>query len=76
MTKDIKMIYEFKEDFPEKFIAIYSDGSGSDIFYTQKNGLFASASLDKGETVDQEWLIDAGYWYFIPLPDDFNVWKD
>jgi hypothetical protein len=77
-------LYNFyKHDLPKKFIAIYSDGSGCDIFYEQGKNEYNSHSLSEWDeikerfiTVDKDWFVDAGYLWFIPLPDDFKVWEE
>lgn len=59
----------FYEDDPTLvFVAIYSDGSGANIFY-RDGGVFKSPCLDS--PVDRDWFVDAGYLWFLPLPDDF-----
>jgi hypothetical protein len=60
------------DDLPEKFIAIYSDGSGCDLFFKQGK-LYYSDWYDEG--VDKDWFFDAGYLWFIALPDNFEVFK-
>ena len=67
--------YEHEGDLPEKFIAIYSDGSGCEIFYKINNG-WQTAENKFEEPIDKYWFIDAGYLWFIPLPDDFKVWSE
>ena len=66
----MKCFYE-ETELPKAFVAIYSDLSGCDIFAEQDDG-FYSPSRDL-ECVDDGWFVDAGYLWFIALPDDFNV---
>jgi hypothetical protein len=66
----MKCFYE-ETELPKVFIAIYSDLSGADIFGNHDDG-FYSPSRDLN-VPDNHWFIDAGYLWFIALPDDFNV---
>jgi len=68
----LKCFYE--DDLPSKFIAIYSDGSGCDIFYEVSDGFYSTPI--GVENVQSDWFADAGYLWFVPLPDDFEVWED
>ena len=67
----IKCFYE-EAELPKVFIAIYSDLSGCDIFGKQDNGIYGSPTRDL-DVPDNHWFTDAGYLWFIALPDDFNV---
>ena len=60
-------------DLPDRFIAVFSDGSGCDIFYRQKNGLWCSSDFVE---VGEDWFADAGYLWFIALPDIFKMWGE
>lgn len=63
----------YTDDPPEKFIAVYDDGSGCEIFcrhgiesyYQPRSNMFVP---------DKHWFTDAGYLWFVPLPDDFEIW--
>lgn len=67
----------FYEDKPKgDFIAIYDDVSSCHIFRETAAGKFTSSSFfDKEEgkdvEVDSDWFADAGFLWWIPLPDDF-----
>jgi len=69
----MKCFYE-ESELPKVFIAIYGDGSGCNIFseHAEYKGLYTGLSIDF-DPVDRHWLTDAGYLWFIALPDDFNV---
>jgi hypothetical protein len=71
MRDKIKCFYE--DDPPKIFVAIFSDGSGCDIFY--KDGEKSYNSPGGIKNVPAGWFVDAGYLWFIQLPDDFKVWK-
>lgn len=73
-TERPEMLNFYEDDPPEKFVAIYSDGSGCDIFYEQSAGYYASSSREI-VGVQTDWFADAGYLWFLPLPDDFEVWE-
>ena len=66
-----KCFYE-EDDLPKVFIAIYSDGSGSDLFHEVSDGFYSTPT--GVENVQSDWFADAGYLWFVPLPDDFEVW--
>jgi len=70
----LKCFYEH-EDLPKIFIAIYSDGSGCDLYY-QRNDGFCRAEDGLLLTTDKHWFTDAGYLWFIALPDDFGLWSE
>ena len=70
----IKCFYE--DDLPSKFIAIYSDGSGCDIYYEDGEGSEFYIGCGRGVNgVQKDWFFDTGYLWFVPLPDDFEVWE-
>lgn len=72
----IKSFYTEKE-LPNKFIAIYADGSGCEIFYKKGSFFYPVNEFDYEEyEIDKDWFADAGYAFFIPLPDDFEVWSE
>jgi hypothetical protein len=68
--KEMKCFYEV-EDLPNNFIAIYSDLSGCDIFGKHDDGIYGSPTRDLN-VPDNHWFTDAGYLWFITLPDGFN----
>lgn len=70
-----EMLNFYENDLPSKFIAIYSDGSGCEIFTRQQENAYISPSME-GCVVDKGWFVDAGYLWFVPLPDNFEVWED
>ncbi len=58
-----------------KFVAIYSDGSGADLFWAidGEDGLPAYIDAEGDLVPDPEtYLIDAGYCNWFPLPDNFE----
>jgi hypothetical protein len=64
----------FHDDTPgQKFIAIYGDGSGCEIFQMADGGYKSPAYDD--ELIDYDWFMEAGFVWFIDLPDDFSVWE-
>jgi hypothetical protein len=69
----MKCFYE-ETELPKVFIAIYSDGSGCHIFSEHKDHErhYTGLSIDF-DVCDKDWFIDAGYLWFVALPDDFNV---
>lgn len=75
-TVGLKCFYE-EEDLPAKFIAIYSDNSGCNIFYEDGEGSGLYAGCEGGiNGVEKGWFVDAGYLWFVPLPDYFDVLRD
>jgi len=73
-NKGVMKCFHEESELPKVFIAIYSDGSGCNIFYehAEHKGLFTGLSIDF-DLLNRHWFIDAGYLWFIALPDDFNV---
>ena len=69
-NKAMKCFYE-ETELPKVFIAIYSDGSGCDIFAKHDDGFYSPSR--ELYVPDNQWFTDAGYLWFIALPDDFNV---
>lgn len=78
MTTKIECFYEWKDDLPNKLVALYSDGSGCGLFIKRGDQHY-HADMVNGEEyggVDLHWFIDAGYLWFIALPDNFKVWGE
>jgi hypothetical protein len=70
--------YDFKGDLPKVFFALYSDGSGGNIFVKSKDKNEWKGVEWDGDgdgCVRKDWFEDAGYLWFVKLPDDFPVWK-
>ena len=66
----------FHDDTPgQKFIAIYGDGSGCQIFQRRGDMFSSPCFYDDEDTITIDWLLDAGFVWFIDLPDDFSVWE-
>ena len=60
-----------------KFIALFADGSGCDIFHKHEDGsIYTPVFVEYGECVDIDWLLDAGYLHWIALPDDYKIWGE
>lgn len=62
------------EPLPERFVAIYADASSAVLFFKDCLDGYASASHDI-EGVTADFFEEAGFHWFIPLPDDFPVWS-
>ena len=75
MTK-LENFYDHKGDLPNKFIAIYSDGSGCGLFVKRGRLYYHADMVDAERRVDKDWFVVAGYLWFIALPDDFKVWGE
>lgn len=73
-TERPEMLNFYEDDPPTKFVAIYSDGSGCHLFYKDEKGRYQSPD-HAFQMADKEWFIDAGFLWFLPLPDDFEVWE-
>ena len=58
-----------------KFVALFSDGSGADVYF-KNDGLIFHFDYPEGEEApdNQEWLAEAGYSEWIELPNDFKLW--
>lgn len=56
-----------------KFVALFADGSGADLFRRDKQGNYYNT---EGELLSQTWLEDAGYLAFMYLPDYFTFWSE
>jgi len=52
------------------FVAFYADGSGASIFNRRDSGVFDAGGNAMPDGVD--WYQDAGYCFWLPLPDDFS----
>jgi len=68
-------LFCFYEQPPEcgtSFIALFSDGSGADLFLRADNGDYHNANNDINPP-DSHWFADSGYLWFAVLPDDFRL---
>ncbi len=68
-----------KDNMPTgKFIALYSDGSGGNLFWRlddDESGLPVYCDHDGDLLPDPEtYLVDSGYLYWIELPDNYKFW--
>ena len=66
--------FDEAETLPKKFIAIFGDGSGCEIFREIGPGKYILVGRMGG--FGKDWLEESGYQWFIPLPDDFKVWGE
>ena len=63
-------------DLPNKFIAIYGDGSGASIIRRVSSFYFKFAD-DEDETLCTiEDIQDAGFVFFVALPDNFEIFGE
>jgi len=53
-----------------KFIAFFGDGSGAGLFMCVDGGIIDH----EGDDIDDDYLLNAGYCQWMPLPDDFKLW--
>jgi len=64
----------------QKFVALYADGGGADMYLTTDNGDLLDSELDlclmAGVEITDEYLLDKGYQWWIPLPDTFKIWGE
>lgn len=75
-STQLNLIYD-KDNKPsdgEKFIALYNDGSGASLFQMKENEKIIDT--DGVEYSDYEVLPEAGYWYWLPIPDDYKFWYE
>ncbi len=61
------------DEFPNKFIAIYSDGSGASILQRKCDHYFIFACDEDQTPCTVEDIQDAGFCFFIALPDNFDI---
>ncbi len=62
------------KELPKKFIALYDDGSGGEVFYQNLKGKYNTAINDYDDYgVDAGYFEDAGFYLFIPLADNFKL---
>jgi hypothetical protein len=65
---------------PNKFMALYNDGSGGKLFYT----IDGSESMtdenqfidDCGDTFDYDYFVEAGYCLWVKIPDSYSLWQE
>ena len=77
MTKPTEIPFYLIAAFPphnQNFIAIYGDGSGASLYCWLDNDNIADAEGEIAFEVDglQDALCDAGFCFWMPLPDNFN----
>lgn len=73
-SRDELYLIAYKPPHKQNFIAIFYDGSGADLFCWLDSNEIANAEGNIMFSSDelQEWLQDAGYCWWLPLPDDFD----
>lgn len=71
MSKDNTPLNFYEHEIPLKFIAIYADGSGCELFWEVTGG-FRNRDI---EGLSSDWFTDAGYLWFIKLPDNFEIFQ-
>lgn len=77
MVTKLRSLYTDPPKNGTKFIAIFDDGSGADIFHFRKDGILQQAGWSEEDCVDDVfWLCDAGYSEWIELPNDFKMWGE
>lgn len=77
MAEELKVVGVDPIPEGQKFVALYDDGSGCTLGVGRSKGLLRLANyhdMDDVTIFDQDWLQDAGYAYWLPLPDDFKLW--
>lgn len=57
-----------------KFIALYGDGSGGDVFMFDDSRNMIAADGVQTPIDGAEYLLDANYCYWLPLPDSYKLW--
>lgn len=66
--------YFFYEKLPKKnsrFIALYADRSGADLFMRDKDGIFCDT---QGGILSQTWFTDSGYLDYAYLNANDRLW--
>jgi len=69
----LNSIYTDKITNGTKFVALFSDGSGASIYYTDKAGKLFNANCEEYASTPNDYLDDAGYSEWIELPADFKL---
>lgn len=57
-----------------RFVAIYGDGSGANLFMIDDSGHLLDAEFADQTPAPDTWLMDAGYQYWMKIPDTFKLW--
>ena len=57
-----------------KIAAFYGDGSGAELFLVDDNGDLLGAEEGVAQSAPDFRLIDAGFVYWMKLPDSFKLW--
>lgn len=58
-----------------KFIAIYGDGSGADLYGITKEGMLYNANDGMMDVNYPDlWLMDNGYVFWVQIPNTFSFW--
>ena len=72
------MNYFIHEKPTSKFVAFYSDGSGANLFWRLDDDVdgFPVYCNAEGDFIEkpETYFEDAGYYAWLPLPDDFEFW--
>jgi len=72
------MMYTFYTDAPKgKFIALFSDGSGGNLFWRldDQDGLSVYCDADGEIVPDPEtYFFDAGYSHWLPIDENYEFW--
>lgn len=71
----MKSIYTSSIPNETKFVAIFQDGSGAELFEINSNGELENYKYEYPISAPDAWLIDAGFGYWIELPRSFKLWK-
>lgn len=61
------------DDLPNKFVAIYDDGSGASILQRKCDYYFIFACDEDQTPCTVEDIQDAGFCFFIALPGNFDI---
>jgi hypothetical protein len=54
-----------------KFVALFGDGSGGNVFFKDDDGQLYD---HEAQFLERGYLENAGYAYWLPLPDSFKLW--
>ena len=68
---EMHCFYTSTPDKGRNFIAIYGDGSQVDAYAHTESGFKDSGGDSRP---DANWFADAGYLFFISLPENFKLW--
>lgn len=70
------MKYIATESIPNgtKFVAIYGDGSGADLYCIDDDGHLWDSDGEHIHYPPDNFLMDSGYAYWLLLPKTFKLW--